>query len=485
MPYDGNGTFIPLPSPTFPAVPGTIIHSDYFNLNLKNVHDGLSAALPRNGEAAMAGNLRMAGFKISGVQAGEVPGDLVEWKQWTDTFKDSTFQKLQVPDLPVGAAGTRVPNLNWTAAYVTSVVTPILADVALKSYRDGDTYTGIHNFTGATIRVVSKPAGTNTTEAASTAFVQADFLAKFPNYTGQVKASTTELNYLVGLLGPIQPQLSNQVAGPIHAAVTKGALDAADELGIADSNAAWGLKKVTIAGLISYLSGDLLPLSGGSLSGAVDFAPPVVVVGAATTELAALDSNYVTVTGNAVINSFGVAPEGVTRVVLFTGSPTLSHNAAGIILPTAAAISVAPGDTACFQSYGGGVWRCVWFTRYNGKALTFTDLATQYRNAYETALNGATLAPNKRYKADTTAATIAVTMPAVANCAKGDEILLLNHAFRWGVNTFTIDFPVNTGFYGGSATLQTQLVCDTNAAGGIRFVCTSHDDVQATWTLLF
>lgn len=208
MPYDGNGTFLPLPSPTFPAVPGTIIYSDYFNLNLKNVHDGLSAALPRNGEAAMSGNLRMAGFKISEVRAGEVPGDLVEWKQWTDTFLNSTYQELYVPNLPASPAGTRVPNVNWVSSLVSSTATPIYSELGLRSYRGGDTYTGTHNYAGATLQVASQAAGDNTAKAASTAFVQADFLQKFPNYTAPITANSAELNRLAGVTSGVQGQIN-------------------------------------------------------------------------------------------------------------------------------------------------------------------------------------------------------------------------------------------------------------------------------------
>ena len=82
MAYDGNGTFLPLPAPTFPAQPGIVIYAEYFNANLLNIHQGLTAALPRNGEAAMAGPLRMAGFKLTELGAGSSAGEAVEWRQW-------------------------------------------------------------------------------------------------------------------------------------------------------------------------------------------------------------------------------------------------------------------------------------------------------------------------------------------------------------------------------------------------------------------
>lgn len=93
------------------------------------------------------------------------------------------------------------------------------------------------------------------------------------------------------------------------------------------------------------------------------------IASAATTDLAAATGDFVNVTGVTAINSFGVAAAGVERVVCFTGALTLTHNAASLILPTAADISVAAGDIAHFRSLGGGNWRCTNFLRADGRAL--------------------------------------------------------------------------------------------------------------------
>ena len=187
MSYDGNGNFLPLPSPTFPAVVGAVIYADYFNLNMKNVHDGLSVALPRDGQAAMTGDLRMAGFQVKGVGAGTVAGDLVEWKQWTDTFLNATYQILNVPNLTGTPAGIRVPNLNWVTSFVATELSPIESDLELKSYRGGDTYTGSHNFSAASS--VTLPAATS---------------------VGSVTGA--ELATLDGVTSAIQPQINSKAA---------------------------------------------------------------------------------------------------------------------------------------------------------------------------------------------------------------------------------------------------------------------------------
>jgi len=359
MAYDGNGTFLPLPAPTFPAVTGSVIYADYFNLNLGNIHSGLSAALPRDGQAAMTGNLRMAGFKVREVAPGTAAGDLVEWGQWTDTFLNATYQVLNVPNLAVDAVGIRVPNLNWVTAYVTGVVTPMAADTATRSLRAGDAYTGEHDYTLATALVATKAAGTATTEAASTAFVQADFAQKFPGYTAPVMASSVELNYLVGVTSPIQPQLSNQVAGPIHAAVAKPVPAAADELGFTNSADAWALSKLTFADLQAWASTFALLRAGDTLEGALEGAPSVTLASAVTTDIGAANSNTIVVTGVETITALGVAADGARRVVTFLGELTLSHDAVSLILPGAANLLTTAGDVAEFLSLGGGNWRCI------------------------------------------------------------------------------------------------------------------------------
>ena len=172
---------------------------------------------------------------------------------------------------------TRLPN--YTAPITASstelnrlvgVTSGVQSQINAKGAIAGQDWTGAHSFAGAT-SVPTLAAGSNTTGAASTAFVQADFLQKFPNYTAPVNASTAELNYLVGLTGAIQPQLSNQVSGPIHAATAKTTPTDADELGITDSAASWGLKKLTFANLKAWLGSLFVSKSGDTINGDLNF----------------------------------------------------------------------------------------------------------------------------------------------------------------------------------------------------------------------
>jgi hypothetical protein len=54
---------------------------------------------------------------------------------------------------------------------------PVQSALSTKADKNGDTYTGIHNFGGATINVLTQGQTDNSTKAASTAFVQAAVLS--------------------------------------------------------------------------------------------------------------------------------------------------------------------------------------------------------------------------------------------------------------------------------------------------------------------
>ncbi len=89
-----------------------------------------------------------------------------------------------------------------------------------------------------------------------------------------------------------------------------------------------------------------------------------------TTDLSTATGVYVNVTGTTTIASFGTAAAGVLRQMTFTGILTLTYNATSLILPGAANLTTAVGDTATFRSLGGGNWRCVDYLRASGQSPT-------------------------------------------------------------------------------------------------------------------
>lgn len=92
------------------------------------------------------------------------------------------------------------PNLGATAVTATAAeLNAVTAGLAQKANKAGDTYTGAHDLTGATVNVATQSATDNTTKAASTAQVQAAIMAssgvsaQLPGQTGNTgKYLTTD-----------------------------------------------------------------------------------------------------------------------------------------------------------------------------------------------------------------------------------------------------------------------------------------------------
>ncbi|MBP1849702.1 SGNH/GDSL hydrolase family protein [Rhizobium halophytocola] len=93
------------------------------------------------------------------------------------------------------------------------------------------------------------------------------------------------------------------------------------------------------------------------------------IASAASTDLASVSSDAVSVTGGTTITSFGIANDGVEKLVRFNQALTLTYNATSMILPGGANMAVAAGDIGIFRSIGSGNWRCISFLRNSGKAL--------------------------------------------------------------------------------------------------------------------
>lgn len=133
------------------------------------------------------------------------------------------------------------------------------------------------------------------------------------------------------------------------------------------------------AWVASYLTlEDVLAKTGGKLTGALEWATPVDVASAATTNIGAEASNRVRITGTTTITSLGTIAAGVCRTVTFAGALVLKHNATSLILPGAANITTAAGDVAEFESLGAGNWRCTGYLRASGQALVVPSKATPY-----------------------------------------------------------------------------------------------------------
>src|SRR5712691_3723195 len=86
------------------------------------------------------------------------------------------------------------------------------------------------------------------------------------------------------------------------------------------------------------------------------------VASAATCDIGNTQTARVAISGTTTITSFGTKPDRI-RFVRFAAALTLTHNATSLILPNAANISTAAGDTAIFISDSSGNWRCWIYAR--------------------------------------------------------------------------------------------------------------------------
>jgi hypothetical protein len=101
------------------------------------------------------------------------------------------------------------------------------------------------------------------------------------------------------------------------------------------------------------------------------------IASATTTDLSTASGVGVTITGTATITGFGTVQAGAMRHLTFSGAATLTHNATSLILPGAANIVTAAGDTALAQSLGGGNWRIRAYQRASGAPITSTFILKQ------------------------------------------------------------------------------------------------------------
>ncbi len=93
------------------------------------------------------------------------------------------------------------------------------------------------------------------------------------------------------------------------------------------------------------------------------------IASATTTDLGTKESQYLTVSGTTTITGLGTISAGITKYVTFSGALTLTHNATSLILPGAANITTAAGDTGKFHSLGNGNWKCLAFNLASGRAV--------------------------------------------------------------------------------------------------------------------
>lgn len=102
------------------------------------------------------------------------------------------------------------------------------------------------------------------------------------------------------------------------------------------------------------------------------------VASAATTDIGAALSNIVKITGTTTITSLGstASLQSPIYFIRFTGALLLTHNGTSLIIPGAANITTAAGDSAVAQYLGSGNWKILLFTPAAGNvSATYVDAA--------------------------------------------------------------------------------------------------------------
>lgn len=132
----------------------------------------------------------------------------------------------------------------------------------------------------------------------------------------------------------------------------------ADTIIVNDSASSFEAKKTTLTELWTNYIKPLF-LGGGTLTGALNYAPAVTLASASTVNIGGANSNNIDISGTTTISGFDNVSDGIIRYVRFTGALTITNNATSLRLPNGSNITTQNGDTAIFRSLGAGNWICV------------------------------------------------------------------------------------------------------------------------------
>ena len=240
---------------------------------------------------------------------------------------------------------------------------------------------------------------------------------------------------------------------------------------------------------VATLSATLDAFVGGTLTGALNEAPPVTIASAANIDIGAAASNTVLVSGTASITSLGTIAAGAIRYLRATGAFTLTHNATSLILPGGTNIVATAGDVFRFESLGAGNWRLTGFQSASAPATyqpldaTLTSIASRgtaadkmlYTTGVDTWAEAAITSAGRSLVAGANAAAQLATL--------GTEAL---NTFVSADQTFTTGTGLTLAHGLGAAprAIMVMLVCQTAEAGysvGDVVTISSSSGIPAMW----
>lgn len=139
MAWNGTGTYN-LPAAYTPEVNGTVVDATRYNGATSDIATGITAALAKNGENSATANLRMGGFKLTGVAAATAAGDAVRFEQANLLVSDATITlAATTSDIGTSASGTIL--LNGTGVTVTAFPAATVGTVKIVRFNGANTLT--------------------------------------------------------------------------------------------------------------------------------------------------------------------------------------------------------------------------------------------------------------------------------------------------------------------------------------------------------
>lgn len=190
--------------------------------------------------------------------------------------------------------------------------------------------------------------------------------------------------------------------------------------------------------------------TGGTLTSALNEAPTVTIASASTVNIGAAAANSIIISGGATINAFDTIAAGVRRLLVFSGTPVLTHNATSLINPTGASITVVAGDTAEVVSLGSGNWRVTSYQRKDGTALASSSATLSHPINSQTGTSYAFLSTdNAKHVTTSNASSIAATIAQA-----GTTGFLDGYFFFWeNIGAGTATLTPSSSQINGAATL--------------------------------
>lgn len=250
-----------------------------------------------------------------------------------------------------GTNGTNGTNgVNGTVTATTSTTSNTTA-TGSKSFTTAAT-TGLTYSVGQRLRIVSASNTSNWMSGLVTSFAGTSLVVNV-DLIGPSPATATDWNIALtgekgdpGAAGGFASLTATKGNWPLGDGTTFGtfSVGADGTMAVADSAATYGA---------SWRAIDAVHADG--------YWSRSTVASAATCDIGAASTTYVTISGTTTITSLGTGANKL-RFVQFSGSLTLTYNGTSLILPGAQNIITAAGDSGIFISDGIGNWRCIAWT---------------------------------------------------------------------------------------------------------------------------